>query len=69
MKEKKKELHSKNIDELRGVLTEKRKELVKARLELKLKKVKNVHKANSIRKEIARILTIIREKELMEDKK
>lgn len=59
-----KEFRQKNIDELKSLLEEKKKELVQARLDLKLKRIKNVHKPKSIRKEIARILTIIKEKQI-----
>lgn len=64
MRGKKENLSQKDIGELKTLLDEKRRELVKLRFELELKKLKNVHKIKSVRKEIARILTIINEKEL-----
>lgn len=64
-----KELHQKSIAELRALLAEKRKELVKTRFDLASKKIKDVHKGKFIRKEIARVLTIVREKELMSEEK
>lgn len=63
------QLREKDINELCSLLAEKRKKLVKTRLDLKLKKIKNVHQSKFIRKKIARILTIIREKKLMEEEK
>lgn len=69
MRKKLKELHQKDTDELKALLGQKRRESAKTRFDLKLKKVKNVHKIKSIRKEIARALTIIRERELMEKSK
>jgi len=68
MKKKFNEMRQKNISELKTLLIQKRKEWVKTRLDLKLKKVKNVHKSKSVRKEIARILTIMKEKELVEER-
>ena len=66
MKKKPEDLHQKKISELKPLLAQKRKELVKSKFDLELKKLKNIHKIKSIRKEIARILTIAREKKLIE---
>lgn len=65
MRKKLEELRQKSIEELRVSLAEKRRKLAQARLDLKLKRIKNVHKSRFVRKEITRILTIIKEKELM----
>lgn len=69
MTEKLKDLCQKSNTELRALWAKKREELVKVRLDLKLKRIKNVHNCKFIRKEIARILTIIREKELIKEDK
>jgi len=57
----------KRITEPKALLEQKRKELVQAKFDLKLKKLKNVHRPKSIRKEIAQILTMMREKELLDE--
>jgi len=57
----------KRITEPKALLEQKRKELVQAKFDLKLKKLKNVHRLKSIRKEIAQILTMMREKELLDE--
>lgn len=65
MRKKVVDLRAREVKELKTLLEKKRKELVETRFDLKLKKKKNVHQAQVIRKEIARTLTIIREKELL----
>lgn len=65
MKTKIKELRQKSFDELKELLAQNREALVKVNFDLHLKKAKNVKKRRMIRKEIARILTIIRERQLM----
>ena len=69
MIKKPEEFRQKDIDELKTLLVQKRKKLVEKRLDLKLKKAKNVHEGKLIRKEIARILTIIKEKESIKEEK
>lgn len=64
MRQELKELHQKNTAELKTLLAQKRKELLKIRLDLELKRTKDVHQRKSVRKEIARILTVIRERQL-----
>lgn len=64
MKIKIKELRQKTLTELKGVLASKKEELIKVNFDLHLKKVKNVRKRKEIRKEIARILTIMKERQL-----
>ena len=63
----KKAIHSKTVPELLVLLRQKREELVKSRLELRMNKVKNVHKVLSLRKEIAIMETIKREKEFLDE--
>lgn len=53
----------KSLEELRKALVQARDELGKLQLELGSKKLKNVHVKKLKRKEIAQILTIIRQKE------
>ena len=67
MRKKSEDLHQKKITELKSLLAQKRKELVKNKFDLKLKKLKNVHQVKFVRKEMARILTVMREKELMKE--
>ena len=59
-------LRKKSIKELRKVVEDKKNDLVKHNISRKTGKEKNLKKGKSIRKEIARILTIIREKEIVE---
>jgi len=60
----KKELFAKTKDELKKILSEKRDELFSARQDLAANKLKNVRSIFWKRKEIAQILTEIREKDL-----
>ena len=64
----KKELFAKTIDELKKSLIEKRNELFSARQDLAQNKLKNQRSIFWKRKEIALILTVVREKELLEQK-
>lgn len=61
----KKALHSKTPAELNALLKEKKDQLVRAKMELALNKIKNVHAAKLIRQEIAIIETIKKELELI----
>lgn len=61
----KEDLRSKNIEELKVLLHEAQNELAKLRLESASKKTKNVRERFFQRKKIAGLLTIIREKELL----
>lgn len=56
------ELHLKSFEELKAMLDEARKSLAVLRLELATKKLKNVRAIFNKRKDIARILTVIKEK-------
>ena len=64
----KKELFAKTVNELRKSLAEKRNELFSARQDLSQNKLKNPRSIFWKRKEIAWILTAIREKDLFEKK-
>lgn len=57
-------LHDKELTELSTQLQESEKELVKARLERSAGKLANPAKVKSLTHDIARIKTVIREKEL-----
>lgn len=65
----KKELFAKTIPELKTMLKEKRDELFSLNQELSRKKLKNTRLVFWKRKEIAVILTILKEKELFENAK
>ena len=60
----KKALHTKTQAELTSLLREKRRELTKMRMEQLINKVKNVHAGTNLRREIAVIESIVREKEI-----
>jgi len=59
---KTKELRSKNKKELEELLFEKRRKLGQLKFDLSFKKLKNVREIREIRKDIARIFTILKEK-------
>ncbi|MBU0569633.1 50S ribosomal protein L29 [Patescibacteria group bacterium] len=66
---KKKDLQNtrtKKIEALEKLAGEKKLEFIKIKLAMKVGKEKNSRKAKNLRREIAQILTIIREKELVE---
>lgn len=65
MKKKVNEIASKNEKELKVLLNEKREELFKLKIDNKQNKLKNTRSIFNIRKEIARILTLLKEKELV----
>ena len=60
----KQSLRSKTVVELTTALKEKRDELAKIRMELAMNKVKNVHATSMLRRDIAIIKTLMREKDL-----
>ena len=60
-----KEIIGKSEKELKDLLAEKRQDLFKLNLDNKQNKLKNTRSVFNTRKEIARILTLIREKELV----
>lgn len=64
MKKDLKEIYSKSEKELKELLENKREEFFKLNLDNKQNKLKNTRSIFNTRKEIARILTLIREKEL-----
>lgn len=59
------ELRSKSIEELKRLLEETQSEIKKLIMELKSRKLKNTASIEQKRKDIARILTFVREKELV----
>lgn len=64
----KKELFTKSIDELQGLLKETRQALLTLRLEKSQNKLKNTRVIFSKRKDIARMLTALRQKEYENEK-
>lgn len=60
-----KEIVAKSEKELRDLLSEKREEFLSLNLDNKQNKLKNTRSIYNTRKEIARILTLIKEKELL----
>ncbi len=65
---KKKELHSQTLEELKKLLSDSRKELLSTRLDHTRGKVKNVRVLRSLRKTIAQVSTVLRGKELTHGK-
>ncbi len=59
-----KDLRVKEIDELKKLVSEKRKETSVIYAKVKTGQEKNLKKVKGLKKEIAQILTIIREKEI-----
>ncbi|MCX6725866.1 MAG: 50S ribosomal protein L29 [Candidatus Shapirobacteria bacterium] len=59
-----KELHQKKIEELKIMLEKIAKEIVNFRMEKQSGKLKNVSLLNKKKREVARIKTIIKEKEI-----
>ena len=58
-----KELHNKTVDELKKMLQDLKLEMAKLNLDLNLNKNKNVNILKTKKKDAARILTIMKEKE------
>lgn len=56
------ELRKKTIEELEKILREKRKKLFELKLSLSSRKLKNFNEIKDTKRDIARILTILREK-------
>lgn len=59
-----KELHTKTVDELKKMLAETRENLFHLQMDQKQMKLKNTRAVMMRRKDVARILTILRGKEL-----
>ena len=57
---KKKELKQKSVRELNEILVENRQKLGQLKFELAAKKAKNVKQAKELRREIARIITLLK---------
>lgn len=62
-----KELRKLNLTELKNKLSQARKELGQLRLETSIGKIKDTNAATKKRKEIARMLTVIKEKEIIQN--
>lgn len=58
-----KEIREKNIEELKKLLAEKREEVRKLRFDIASKQAKNNRKLRNDKKEIAKILTVLNNKE------
>lgn len=56
------ELRAKDFEELKGLFSKKRQELSKTILELRSGKLKNLHTGRTLRRDIAQIATLVREK-------
>ena len=61
-----KELRNKSINELQNLLAEKREALRAMRFKVSQRQLKKVHEIKLVRKDIARILTLINQKRLNE---
>lgn len=61
-----KDLKNKEVKDLTKMLNERRNSLRKIVLEIKTGSEKNIKKGNNIRKEIAKILTLIKEKNIID---
>lgn len=61
-----KDLRSKDITSLKKMVTDKKSEAAKAKMGAMASKEKNIKLALNIRREIAKILTLVREKEILE---
>jgi large subunit ribosomal protein L29 len=60
---KTKEIREKNLEELKNKLMELRNKLTKLRFDISAKQVKNNQEFGKIKKDIARIFTVIKEKQ------
>lgn len=65
----KKALHTKTPDELVTLLKQKREELARKKIEIRMNKEKNVHAGQMLKREIAIIETIKRARQLAEEVK
>lgn len=63
------EIREKTDQELQKILKELREKLMRLRFDMASGKVKNIREIRFIKKDIARILTILRERELKKNKK
>lgn len=64
-----KALRSKSANELRKMANEKRQKANKAFVEIKTGQEKNLKEVKNLRKDIAQILTVLKEKEIVEEEK
>jgi ribosomal protein L29 len=61
------DLRSKKLTDLEKMASEKRAEVDKARAEMKASKEQNLRKAKNLRRDLAQILTVVREKEIINE--
>ncbi len=66
---KAKELHNKSQKELQKDLADLREKYAKTLIDMRTKEVKNVKTLHGIKKDIARVLTVLKEQELQGEKK
>lgn len=59
------ELRKKDLDELRALLKSSKEELNKMKINMAIKKEKNLHNFSAKRHDIARIITVLKEKETL----
>jgi ribosomal protein L29 len=62
-------LKSKSIEELKKMVSDKKKEADEAFIKTKAGQEKNLKKVKNLRKDIAQILTLVKEKEIVEEEK
>ncbi len=63
------ELRGKTLDEIKSKIEEKKLEILKVATEEKASKEKNLKKKKSLRRNLSQTLTILREKEIIEEEK
>jgi ribosomal protein L29 len=61
------DLRSKKLTDLEKMASEKRAEVDKARAEMKASKEQNLRKVKNLRRDLAQILTVVREKEIINE--
>lgn len=59
------ELRKKDLDELKALLKSSKEELNKMKINMAIKKEKNLHAFSAKRHDIARIITVLKEKEIL----
>lgn len=61
------DLRTKDLKEIEKLVITKKLELIRGKAEGKVGKEKNLKKAKNLRRDISQLLTVIREKEIIED--
>lgn len=67
-KKEQQEYIGRSTDEIKRIIAENQKKLANLRFDIPMHKVKNVREMKNIKKNIAQLLTILREREIKEDK-